>query len=96
MELTDGAFGDGDGVANGVIVDPSGLGYSPVSAVGGQPEEAVANLEELLSSCFISGAAQHGGSADPVNIRFGWMLVGLLLAAIARRKMRSPGAPMKN
>lgn len=35
LTLTDGGIGDDDGVANGVIVDPSGLGSSPGSSGGG-------------------------------------------------------------
>ncbi len=35
LTLTDGGIGDDDGVANGVIVDPSGLGLAPGSSGGG-------------------------------------------------------------
>jgi hypothetical protein len=35
LTLTDGGAGDDDGVANGVIIDPSGLGSAPPASSGG-------------------------------------------------------------
>jgi Tol biopolymer transport system component len=48
LTLVDGGFGDLDGVANGVIVDPSGL--TEVEDTGGSSSESV------LPSCFIDTA----------------------------------------
>jgi hypothetical protein len=59
LRLQDGGMGDGDGIANGIIVDPSGLSVdlSGVSTgdIGG------AESSDVNSSCFIS-AAVHGSS----------------------------------
>ncbi len=42
LYLTDGGYGDADGVANGVIVDPGGMGlsYAPPTGPGSQPAVA--------------------------------------------------------
>jgi hypothetical protein len=57
LRLQDGGMGDGDGIANGIIVDPSGLSVdSAVSSVG--------DSNVGSSSCFIS-AAVHGSSINP-------------------------------
>ncbi len=47
LELTDGADGDADGIANGVIVDPGGVGVPPAdtSSAGGD--------DDWLDGCFI-------------------------------------------
>jgi hypothetical protein len=57
LRLKDGGMGDGDGIANGIIVDPSGL--SADSAVS-----SVRDSNASSSSCFIS-AAVHESSIHP-------------------------------
>jgi hypothetical protein len=63
--LQDGGMGDGDGIANGIIVDPSGLGIMDLSASaagdsgGGDGSSGGSN-----SSCFISATA-YKSSTDP-------------------------------
>lgn len=57
LTLVDGGIGDDDGVANGVIFDPSGLGSGdapPASAAGGRGG----------GGCFIATAA-YGSALDP-------------------------------
>jgi hypothetical protein len=49
LELQDGRFGDADGVVNGMIVDPSGIGYV-----------TVANTT-LLNAVVSSGGGGGGG-----------------------------------
>jgi len=50
LELQDGGYGDADGIANGVIVDPSGLGSSGGSSSNGGGGGG---------GCFISTATYH-------------------------------------
>jgi len=50
LELQDGGYGDADGIANGVIVDPSGLGSSGESSSNGGGGGG---------GCFISTATYH-------------------------------------
>ncbi|MDY6844150.1 MAG: CFI-box-CTERM domain-containing protein [Thermodesulfobacteriota bacterium] len=56
LNLVDGGAGDADGVANRVILDPSGLGVAPLSASGGG------------GGCFISTAAYGSPMASKVKI----------------------------
>lgn len=65
LSLTDGGFGDVDGVANGWIVDPSGYGY-----VAGAPPEDDGGSED---NCFIGTASKTGTPAMMalVSIVFG-------------------------
>jgi len=35
VEVTDGGYGDADGVANGIIVDPAGLSIAPIAPAAG-------------------------------------------------------------
>jgi len=65
ITLTDGCIGDDDGVANGIIVDPSGLGTEPAS-----------NRDASISvgsgggggGCFIATAAYGSHMAKEVNV----------------------------
>ena len=59
--LQDGGMGDGDGVANGIIVDPSGLG---ADLAGSSTGDSNGNKSGINSSCFISATA-YGSSTDP-------------------------------
>ena len=59
LTLMDGGFGDADGIENGVIIDPSGLGVSaaPVSTGGGSS-----------AGCFITTANQDSPGNNPMDI----------------------------
>jgi hypothetical protein len=57
LRLQDGGMGDGDGIANGIIVDPSGLS---VDSAGSSAADSNAGN----TSCFISATA-HGSSIHP-------------------------------
>ena len=68
LTLTDGGFGDADGIENGIIVDPLAVGTdTPVDYGSGasDPVEAVEDIvEDILPKveCFISTAVQpHAG-----------------------------------
>ncbi len=95
LYLEDGGDGDADGVANGIIVDPSGVGVSADSSgsVSDSGEEAAEGV-----TCFISTAASPGGDgkkqATPVwkvihgrELAFGLVLLVLLkgIAVVMRR-----------
>jgi hypothetical protein len=58
LHLTDGGAGDDDGVQNGVIVDPSGLGYSSDSEYG--ISETTASNAEPGVGCFIAVSKSNG------------------------------------
>jgi chitinase len=55
LRLQDGGKGDGDGIANGIIVDPSGVGI-PASSAGSGVSEGVVDA----AACFISTASSPG------------------------------------
>ncbi len=56
LTLQDGGFGDTDGTANGIIVDPSGPGIAPTSGGGGSDDD--------WYECFIATAA-YGSPMEP-------------------------------
>ena len=56
LYLTDGGFGDADGIANRIVVDPLALGV-PASSGG-----------ESMSGCFISSAAYDPSTEKPFSI----------------------------
>jgi hypothetical protein len=77
LELTDGGDGDADGVANGVIVDPSGVGEPAASVVSSQGGGG--------GGCFV-GALEDASSAA------GYVLLLLslgMLVIIMRGKLRT-------
>jgi hypothetical protein len=74
LTLMDGGFGDADGIENGVIIDPIGLGISTApapdtSAAGVASSSApVSGGSGGSSGCFITTANQDLSSAWPGNI----------------------------
>lgn len=81
ITLEDGGEGDEDGVQNGIIIDPSGLGYRASEA----SDTAVLESQDAAGGgggCFI-GAVSPGATASHVGQgNMGWILV-LLTAALA-------------
>jgi hypothetical protein len=79
LYLEDGGDGDADGIANGIIVDPSGLGVSS-SSIGSVAAEGI--------TCFISTASSPGGvkQAGPVwnEIRGRELAIMLVLLALLK------------
>lgn len=61
LTLIDGGFGDADGIENGVIIDPLGLG-APASAVGSGSSGASS------SACFITTANHNLSTKKPIDI----------------------------
>jgi hypothetical protein len=64
LRLQDGGKGDGDGVANGIIVDPSGLSTDLSGMSAGDIGDV--NSSGVNSGCFIS-AAVNGSSIHLQN-----------------------------
>lgn len=75
IHITDGGSGDDDGVQNGVIVDPSGLGYSADSGYG-ITDSSTSSAGAGGGGCFISTsnikASNHTGHVQIM------LLVGLI------------------
>jgi chitinase len=67
LRLQDGGEGDADGIANGIIVDPSGVGVSASSSESGA-SEGIADV----ASCFISSASSPGGAKQAEAV---WKLI---------------------
>jgi PKD repeat protein len=81
VDLTDGGLGDSDGVANGVIVDPAGLGImnssSPNMSIG---------LPGAEQGCFIDSSLHVNGF--PLAWFAGLALIALALPGLKRVSIR--------
>jgi hypothetical protein len=92
LTITDGGYGDLDGVANGIIIDPSGLGATSGSGGGdsGAIDDTIGDtIGDLASNlaCFIT-AAQQPLTEQPGNSRHavgGYLLILPLLLLVAVR-----------
>jgi hypothetical protein len=58
LYIEDGGEGDADGIANGIIVDPSGIGISASSSGSSSISEGIADA----AACFISTASSPDGA----------------------------------
>jgi len=89
LTIKDGGFGDADGIANGVIVDPLAFG-SETDPYGGSP---ISPLDDLLDgvipenlSCFISAAAGNQAVDQPASgWRHAWKLGIAVIAMLLLR-----------
>jgi hypothetical protein len=69
--LIDGGSGDDDGVVNGVIIDPAGLGYRQAADTDDTATDADATPPAVSAgsssggSCFIGATVQRGGTTTP-------------------------------
>lgn len=84
--LVDGGAGDDDGVVNGVIIDPAGLGYRQVADTDTDTDTATAatNTSSGTSgSCFIGAAAPTEATSLTVGLV---TLITILGAGILGRK----------
>lgn len=79
--LVDGGDGDDDGVQNGIIVDPSGVGY-PLATDGYNSQTSDASSASGTSGgCFIAApCAELSGSSGGQGL--GYLLMGLMGAAL--------------
>jgi hypothetical protein len=65
LTITDGGFADADGIANGIIVDPSGVGLAESS----EDDSALENLIEGIGlSCFITTAAHQPANSESTSL----------------------------
>ncbi len=82
LYLQDGGPGDADGIANGIIVDPSGL-VSPSSLDTSAPEDYSSDSSGS-SSCFINSLREISGNG--IELTDYWVIVAcffLIFAGIA-------------
>jgi hypothetical protein len=103
LHLTDGGFGDADGIENGIIVDPLAFGTdtdsNPISNSSGSSDDS---SDDLISniSCFISAtldsSSGEGTSHMWREIRgrelaliFSLFVLGFIGKAIAKRIKRN-------
>lgn len=64
LTLIDGGFGDGDGIENGVIIDPIGLGVASASPAS----SASSGSSGSSSSCFITSVNDNITYIKPIEI----------------------------
>jgi len=90
--LVDGGVGDDDGVQNGVIVDPSGLGYSASGSLGysSQTSNVSNSSDSYAGGCFISlpvDDVRWDCNSIILQVIFGLLGMALLAGSgIVRRK----------
>jgi len=100
LYLTDGGFGDADGIANGIIVDPLAFGSDTdpnidASGSSGSSGDSFPNI-----SCFISAALDSSRGEEPfkiwreirgreLSIIFGLIVLAIIAKAIAKRIIRN-------
>ena len=96
LTIIDGGFGDLDGTANGIIIDPSGIAVSSagdlsadalLDSAGSLLDSAGTLLDSVGASCFINTAAH--GPADIQLLNFSsdgrslqWAIMILLLGSL--------------
>jgi hypothetical protein len=88
LTIIDGGFGDLDGTANGIIIDPSGIATS--SAGDSSTDENLDSGDESLytgSACFIATAAHRPAGLQSLNFsadgrRGQWAILILLLVSL--------------
>ena len=83
IQMVDGGSGDDDGIQNGVIVDPSGLGYSSASGsldYSSQTSTVSSTSDSSGAGCFIGISSADGHDLSWISC---WMgLLGLLAAVL--------------
>ena len=89
IDLQDGGFGDSDGVANGVIVDPGGVvladsGSSATAITTGGGSDKVGGA----AACFIATAAGEGQGDPGILALTAGLLIGGAVMAFAMRRRR--------
>lgn len=83
IELVDGGYGDDDGVANGIIVDPAGLELADLDeasvADASVSDSGPAGVESSGVGCFIIGAVGDTSPVWPVGVILFFLLCGAVL-----------------
>ena len=85
LHLIDGGAGDDDGVQNGVIVDPSGLGYSAGSSGYGVSDASASDAGAGGGGCFIAASTGDGTPVQYNLMTIVALLTGLMAIAAAMR-----------
>jgi len=83
ITLVDGGVGDDDGVVNGLIVDPSGLGTSSSSlGYSTQISSGISSSDPIYGGCFIVTSTQADGTGFPnaIALMLSAAMVGLTVA----------------
>ncbi|MGA8238954.1 MAG: choice-of-anchor U domain-containing protein, partial [Desulfobacterales bacterium] len=94
IEITDGGFGDADGVANGIIVDPIGLAdmSNEVESVDAldtvDSGDSESTMDRVKNACFIQAAADRSvvDATDADNLQmvaFRFIYSGLIALLLA-------------
>ncbi len=90
LTLKDGGFGDDDGIANGVIVDPSGIEILPEQTASSQSVSgetaAAAGGGGGGGGCFIAGSLGNAGASGSWVTPCLLVLFALLGVGMSRRK----------
>jgi hypothetical protein len=68
LTITDGGFADADGIANGVIVDPSGAGAPESSDSDDVFDEMEDLVDDIGLSCFITTAAHQAANTESTSL----------------------------
>jgi hypothetical protein len=89
LEIVDGGFGDADGVANGIIVDPIGLADTTAAVTGVSDLDTGGSgntLDELMNACFIGSTMQRTSTVSfgthVQKIGAWYMLCGILILGL--------------
>jgi len=86
VELQDGGFGDSDGVANGVIVDPGGVVVADSGSAATETSGGHGN-NDSVAGCFIATAAGEGrGEPGPLPLTAGLLIGGAVMAFAMKRR----------
>jgi hypothetical protein len=72
LTLIDGGIGDADGIANGIIVDPSGIGTQASGSDNDNDDDLKDKLNDMLDninvSCFIVTAAHQSENQEQPDL----------------------------
>ncbi len=84
IHMVDGGEEDDDGVRNGVIVDPSGLGYRASDALGysSQISDVSSTSDSSGAGCFISATSSGELRFDAIILV--WMVLSAILGLVLR------------
>jgi hypothetical protein len=68
LTLKDGGIGDADGIENGIILDPSGLGMTEPSSEDDAVSQVPDDLGGSDAGCFIETASHHSTDTKSTNL----------------------------
>jgi hypothetical protein len=68
LTLKDGGIGDADGIENGIILDPSGVGITEPSGEDDAVSQVQDDLGESGTGCFITTASHQSTDTESTNL----------------------------